>query len=146
MAISLDAPLDLQAPEASAFLSGIEGNILKSHGRDHAAHVFRTFESDASAARALGGRGSSHSHHLRHPAKEGSQYMGQRWRSRQALHRLSLSYTGYRALGIEEIAIPIDLSGSYFRGRILLHSQSCISQLFGKLKRLIRTSTDPWPL
>ena len=39
MAISLNEPLDLSAPDASAFLDGIQGNILKSHGRNAAAHA-----------------------------------------------------------------------------------------------------------
>jgi hypothetical protein len=38
MAVPLDQPLDLQSPDVPAFLAGLQGNILKSHGRDHAAH------------------------------------------------------------------------------------------------------------
>jgi hypothetical protein len=38
--ISLDAPLDLNLADAAPFLKNLQGNILKSHGRDHAAHVF----------------------------------------------------------------------------------------------------------
>ena len=36
--IDLNQSLDLQDPDAQAFLAGIQGNIIKGHGRDHTAH------------------------------------------------------------------------------------------------------------
>ena len=35
-----DQPLDLRSPDAAAFLADVQGNILKSHGRDCADHLF----------------------------------------------------------------------------------------------------------
>jgi hypothetical protein len=49
--ISLDQPLYHRSP-AAAFLSDIQDNILKSHCRDHAHHVFVRFGPDVNAVRA----------------------------------------------------------------------------------------------
>ncbi|HEY1426655.1 MAG TPA: hypothetical protein VGF50_08290 [Caulobacteraceae bacterium] len=35
--ISLDAPLDLDAADAPAFLEQLQGSIIKAHARRHAA-------------------------------------------------------------------------------------------------------------
>lgn len=43
MAIDMNKPLDSRSPEADAFLKGLQGNILKSHGRDHAWHLIISF-------------------------------------------------------------------------------------------------------
>jgi Dyp-type peroxidase family len=37
--IDLDATLDLKDPEAGEFLRGIQGNIIKGHGRDNTRHL-----------------------------------------------------------------------------------------------------------
>ena len=49
--ISLNQPLDInQDPvEAEKFLSSLQGNILKSHGRSHAAHLILRFKTDAAS-------------------------------------------------------------------------------------------------
>ncbi|MGI5127025.1 Dyp-type peroxidase [Pseudonocardia sp. CA-107938] len=49
--IDLQQPLDLDDPEAEAFLDGIQGNILRSHGRDFSAHLLLRMAGDAEAAR-----------------------------------------------------------------------------------------------
>ncbi len=41
--IDSDRPLDPTTPEAMAFLAGLQGNILKGHGRDHAMHLLVCF-------------------------------------------------------------------------------------------------------
>jgi Dyp-type peroxidase family len=40
--VDLDATLDLEDPEADEFLRGIQGNIIKGHGRDHTRHLLLT--------------------------------------------------------------------------------------------------------
>lgn len=47
----LAQPLDPAAADAAAFLDSVQGNILKSHGRDHTAHVFVRFNASQAAAR-----------------------------------------------------------------------------------------------
>ena len=37
--IDINLPLDLNDPEAPQFLSRIQGNIIKGHGRDFTAHL-----------------------------------------------------------------------------------------------------------
>lgn len=43
MTIDLDEPLDRTSAEADQFLKGVQGNILKAHGRDHAWHLIIDF-------------------------------------------------------------------------------------------------------
>ena len=43
MAIDLDESLDRRSPEADGFLKGLQGNILKAHGRHHAWHLIIDF-------------------------------------------------------------------------------------------------------
>jgi len=50
--IPLNEPLDLTHADAPAFLAGLQGNILTSHGRDHAAHLLVRFGSDVRRVRA----------------------------------------------------------------------------------------------
>lgn len=49
--IDLDRALDLDDPEAGDFLAGIQGNIVKGHGRDFTAHVLLRMGQDVSAVR-----------------------------------------------------------------------------------------------
>ena len=49
--IDLQQPLDLDDPEAGAFLDGIQGNILRRHGRDFARTLLLRMSGDAGAAR-----------------------------------------------------------------------------------------------
>jgi len=50
--ISLSKPIEFDDPDAAAFLSSVQGNILKSHGRDHTARVFVRFRADTRNVRA----------------------------------------------------------------------------------------------
>jgi Dyp-type peroxidase family len=50
--VTLDSPLDLDDPAAEEFLDGVQGNIIKGHGRDHAAHLVLGRAGGADAARA----------------------------------------------------------------------------------------------
>jgi deferrochelatase/peroxidase EfeB len=49
--MDLSGPIDLNNPEAATFLAGVQGNVIKSHGRDHTAHIFVRFASPASPSR-----------------------------------------------------------------------------------------------
>lgn len=113
--ISLDEPLDTERPEGIAFLRGLQGNILKSHGRDFATHVFVTFGPGAEKARAW----------LADFAKTRVTSATRQKRQRDAwvteggagelFASLLLSYSGYLTLGVPESSIPTDASGSYFQ-------------------------------
>jgi deferrochelatase/peroxidase EfeB len=49
--VDLNVPLDLSDPDASEFIGGIQGNILKGHARDHATHILIRFKDDLNASR-----------------------------------------------------------------------------------------------
>lgn len=49
--IDLTRPLDLDHPDAGAFLQGIQGNITKGHGRVRTAHILLTMTGAPAAAR-----------------------------------------------------------------------------------------------
>ena len=49
--IDRDRALDLDDPEAGEFLAGVQGNIVKGHGRDFTAHVLLRMGQDVAAVR-----------------------------------------------------------------------------------------------
>jgi len=112
MAISLDRSLDTSLPESIAFLAGLQGNILKSHGRDFAAHIFLTFAPDAARSRTW----------LADFARISVTSATRQKRHRDAwvaqtgpgelFASVGLAHSGYLALGIPEASIPSD---PYFR-------------------------------
>lgn len=50
--IDLTRPLDLDHPDADAFLHSIQGNIIKGHGRVRTAHILLTMTGDPAAVRS----------------------------------------------------------------------------------------------
>jgi len=114
MAIALDKPLDTSLQESVAFLAGLQGNILKSHGRDYAAHVFCTLGGDARAAREW------LADFTRKQVTTGVRQKVTRdaWMAAPGgdpgvlFSSVGLSYTGYVALGVVDGATPND---SFFR-------------------------------
>ena len=50
VALDNTTPLDESSPEAREWLSTLQGNILKFHGRSHAVHLFFAFRPEASVA------------------------------------------------------------------------------------------------
>jgi deferrochelatase/peroxidase EfeB len=57
--IDLNEPLDLDNPEADAFLSGIQGNILIPHAREHVLVLALVFTAESDAVRAWLGQTSA---------------------------------------------------------------------------------------
>lgn len=49
--VDMSRPLDLDSPDADEFLRGIQGNIIKGHGRAHTAHILVTMTGDPAAVR-----------------------------------------------------------------------------------------------
>ena len=108
----LAAPLDLARPEAPAFRAGIQGNILKGHGRDHVALIFAAFQANGKKTRAwLAGP-------LRRRMNSAASQSNEtaRWRAARdggtPFVAFFLSQDGYRRLGVDDAAIPND---PYFR-------------------------------
>lgn len=50
---TIKTPIDPGDPQFAPLLRKLQGNILKSHGRDYAAHVFFRFKGDRASARKL---------------------------------------------------------------------------------------------
>ena len=50
--IDINLALNLNDPEAAQFLSGIQGNIIKGHGRDFSAHLILKMTGDQQAVRS----------------------------------------------------------------------------------------------
>lgn len=107
--IAQNAPLDMTDPAAPAFLSAIQGNILKGHARDHAVHLFIRFNSDATAPRqwvrhfGLNRVTSALEHHQQISSFKSSGDGG-------TFASLALSNNGYEALGIPLASRPADQS------------------------------------
>ena len=99
----LSAPIDWREtavnPDLHGFLSDLQANILKSHGRHHAAHIFITFagmaETDvADIVRTLGHRCTSALDQLRNNKNEAPHLDG------GPVRCLFLAASGYKALGL----------------------------------------------
>jgi hypothetical protein len=50
--VTMNAPLNLGDSEADAFLEGIQGNIIKGHGRDFTRHILLKMTGDPPAVNA----------------------------------------------------------------------------------------------
>jgi Dyp-type peroxidase family len=108
MPVDLDKPLswkDVDADEA-AMLDDLQGNILKSHGRNHSAQLFLQFPDPH--------KGRAFLHELADQVKcaadqllEGEVYR-QTKQSADSFVVCFLSYAGYKRLEVEEDEIPSD--------------------------------------
>lgn len=102
----LAQPLDPAAADAVEFLNTVQGNILKSHGRDHTAHVFVRFNASQVQARAW----CVDLARVAVVSASRQEAQTQAWRAdndaSELFVGLMLSADGYRALGVE--AIPPD--------------------------------------
>lgn len=96
--IAVDEPLDLDAPEAAAFLRGIQGNILRPHGRNHSVSLLIRFGADVQGCRAWVAQFAS-----RIVWAEAQAYQTAAFKSTGdggSFINFALSANGYRALGI----------------------------------------------
>lgn len=100
--IDLASPLDLDDPQVAAFLEGVQGNILKGHGRDHTVHLFISF-GDAGASRRWAARAAAQL--VTSAAAQAAQT--RRFRvsrgAGEGFAGLLLTAAGYAALGLEDV-------------------------------------------
>lgn len=117
--IELKSPIDLEDPAARPFLRGVQGNIIRGHGRDHTAHVFVRFGANVPGVRAWiakfagGPLTSADEQHNQTRAYRSAGGDG------EPLGGFLLSHTGYAALGIPEAARPTD---PFFRAGMKQHN------------------------
>jgi deferrochelatase/peroxidase EfeB len=103
--VDLSKPIDPNDPEAVTLLAGIQGNLLKTHGRDHTAHVFVRFAPTKAPPRkwissfpvtsAAGQLAQTRA--FRSQGGRGEPFAG-----------LLLTHAGYKALGIAAEQTPDD--------------------------------------
>jgi deferrochelatase/peroxidase EfeB len=107
----LKAALDQTQSDAQQFMERVQGNIIKGHGRHHAAHVFVKFGADVAAARAWIAGAMLHRLTLAKPQAAQTA----RWRAvrgpGEPFFAFLLSHKGYVKLGVAG-ASPSD---PYFR-------------------------------
>jgi Dyp-type peroxidase family len=119
MPINLDKPLSWKTANAeeAAMLDDLQGNILKSHGRDHTAQLFLRF-GDPGGARAFLGQLADQVKSAAQQLLEAEIYR-QTKKSAGAFVVCFLSYAGYQALEVDKRSIPDDpafLAGMRPRG------------------------------
>lgn len=108
MTIDLTRPLQWTkaSPEEETMLGDLQGNILKSHGRDYALHLLLRFDDQRGAQaclRSLAGAVTSAAEQLRSAKR--FREVGE---SGGTFVSLMLSAAGYAALGIPEQQIPAE--------------------------------------
>jgi Dyp-type peroxidase family len=95
-------PIDEGAAEHQEWLSRLQGNILRSHGRDHSAHVFLRLPEDVRPARAVVTSLLPYLTSARTQYADTIRYR-ETHQGQTLFGTLSLSATGYRALGLEDL-------------------------------------------
>jgi len=112
--VPLNQPLDLASPEAAQFLETVQGNIVKSHGRDNAEHIFVRFGKDPAEAR------NWLSQFAAAKVTSALQQEEQRraWRAGggpgELFCTVLLSFDGYTALGVPAASVPVEPGRTYF--------------------------------
>jgi len=107
----------LHDPAVQPLLSDLQGNILKTHGRDHSAYLFMTFRPDQSEKIRLWIR-----HFATYYVTTAAEQIKDARRFREVkmdaglFGNFYLSYQGYRVLGIPEDRIPHGKGDSFARG------------------------------
>ncbi|MEA2373137.1 MAG: hypothetical protein QOH12_3531 [Solirubrobacteraceae bacterium] len=105
MTINLSSTnLDITDPDLQGMFADLQGNILKSHGRDLSRHVFLRFGPDAAAARTWV---RAFADQVTSAAQQHADALDWKATGREHLFTsLMLTAAGYRALGVDESLIP----------------------------------------
>ena len=112
MAIQLDQAISSTSIEFQTIAGELQGNILNSHGRKHAAHIFLKFNNIAKAKKVIRGIISPRVT-TAHKQKEDSKAKDLTPHSKYRYFlNFSLSKAGYDFLEIDEVNIPDDASFS----------------------------------
>jgi Dyp-type peroxidase family len=98
-----DNPIDERLAKEQAWLKDLQGNILRGHGRDHAAHIFFSFAAPAEAV-----KGTLHRLAKTYVTSALAQYRETRRYKELGIPggvfgNVFLSAAGYRALGYEDV-------------------------------------------
>lgn len=109
MNIDLSKSISVESKEFNAISSNLQGNILKSHGRDHAAHVFIRFKDPVSAKKYIKNIAvrMTSARQQKIDSKAFKQGTGT---DRKDFKSLSISRLGYGFLGIPQAKQPSDSS------------------------------------
>jgi Dyp-type peroxidase family len=105
--IDLERALDLDDPDADDFLDGVQGGIVKGHGRDFTAHVLLRLGPDAAAVR----RWFADLAAERVTSAAAARRATRSWRGSdgpgEPFAMLLLTASGYRGLGVPEELLPV---------------------------------------
>jgi deferrochelatase/peroxidase EfeB len=123
--VAINRPLDLDEPGAEVFLEGLQGNIIKAHGRSHTAHVFVTFPVNPIELRPW--IASFAKNRVTTAALQRAQ--SRAWRQDggpgEPFQMILLSNLGFRGLGIDPDQTPNDL---FFRAGLKRHNDVGMDQ------------------
>jgi Dyp-type peroxidase family len=96
--------VEIDDPDIQDFYADLQGNLIKSHGRDFSKHVFLRFTGDGDAARAWV---RSFAERVTSAKRQHADALD--WKANGTEHMftaLLLTARGYEALGVDEAAIP----------------------------------------
>ncbi|OLT12826.1 hypothetical protein BJF78_23480 [Pseudonocardia sp. CNS-139] len=120
--IDLNRALDLDDPDAGDFLAGLQGNIVKGHGRDFTAHVLVRMGEDVPAVRRWLARLAAERVTTAAAARRATRAWHDTGGPGEPFAMVVLSASGYRHLGVPEDRIPVPdepfagpRDGEYFR-------------------------------
>lgn len=140
--IDVNRPLDLDDPEASQFLSEIQGNILKGHGRDFTAHLILKMTGGQRTVREWISRFAQEK--VTSAAIARQQTLA--WRAAkdkgEAFAMFLLAPDGYRYLGFTEAKLPQPRSDEFTSPS---HSQYFALGMKGQSSVAGRRYNDPPP-
>jgi Dyp-type peroxidase family len=103
--VTLTQLLDLDDPDADAFLEGVQGNIVKGHGRDFTRHMFVRFGEDVAAVRRFLARFTAEHVTTAAAARRATLAWHETGGSGEPFGMVALSAAGYRAIG-EALPVP----------------------------------------
>lgn len=118
--VDITQPLDWEAPDAESFMQGVQGNIIKGHGRDHTAHVFVTFPEDASGVRSWIVEFANNRVVTATEQRAQSKAREQAGGPGEPFQTIQFSQLGYLALGVDAAQIPDD---PFFRAGLKRHNE-----------------------